>query len=170
MTDNERKKTSFSSVLFYIYLVGVIALILFGPRPYYRKCIRSSGRQKACYSNIRVLQGAVEMYNMDVEPMMTSLNQGVLREGRYLKADSDLKCPETSKGATYSGDDLTEKGEIICSYHGGLIAEGPFDDENKPNLKNSINDYLNECLEKTPYALAWPALLALIGYQEITHR
>ena len=35
---------------------------------------RRSARDKACFSNIRVIEGAVEMYNMDVSTMMEELN------------------------------------------------------------------------------------------------
>ncbi len=38
-------------------------------------------RDKACFSNIRVIQGAVEMYNMDVATMMRTLDMDVLIEG-----------------------------------------------------------------------------------------
>ncbi|MBP5470271.1 MAG: hypothetical protein J6Z11_13615, partial [Candidatus Riflebacteria bacterium] len=43
-------------------------------------------REKACFSNIRVLTGAVEMYNMDCPQMMDKLDMDKLVETKYLKA------------------------------------------------------------------------------------
>ncbi len=163
MSDKAKKKSILSTILFYVYLIGVLAFTLFGPQIYYRRG-GGNARIKSCYSNIRVLQGAVEMYNMDVNTMMSSLNQSILIEMHYIKANSELVCPETSKHGTYSGEHLTDDGEIICSYHGGLIAEGQYDKE-KPSLSErrraEIQKYLNNCFERIPFALAWPLLLLI---------
>ncbi len=155
MSDKAKTKSPLSTILFYVYLIGIFVFIFFGPQMSYRRGGRND-RIKSCYSNLRVIQGAVEMYNMDVKEKMTTLDQSHLIEGHYIKANSELVCPETSKHGTYSGKDLTKDGEIICSYHGGLIAEGPYNDEliqieKQQNIKNYI--------DKTPYALAWPLLL-----------
>ncbi len=164
MSDKVKKKSIFSTVLLYIYLIGVVGFIFLGPKLNYKKGGGHS-RIKACYSNIRVLQGAVEMYNMDVVTMMTTLDQSLLREGHYIKSNTDLVCPETSKHATYSGDNLTDDGEIICSYHGGLITEGPYEAD-QPSLrekrKAEIQEYLKDCIERIPFALAWPLLLVIM--------
>ena len=149
MSDKAKKKSTLSTVLLYIYLIGFIAYLLIGPKIYSKKGVGHS-KVKSCYSNIRVLQGAVEMYNMDIETMMSTLDQNILIEGKYIKANRELVCPETSKHGTYSGENLTDNGEIICSYHGGLIAEGPYDTE-EPSLsekrKAEIKQYLNDCIE-----------------------
>jgi hypothetical protein len=164
MSDKVKKKSIFSTVFLYIYLIGVVGFIFLGPKLNYK---RGGGRSwiKACYSNIRVLQGAVEMYNMDVETMMTTLDQSILMERKYIKSSYELVCPERSKGGTYHGDHLTDDGEIICTYHGGLIAKGPYEAD-KPSLrekrKAEIQEYLKDCLERIPFALAWPLLLVII--------
>ncbi len=164
MSDKVKKKSIFSTVLLYIYLIGVVGFIFLGPKLHYKKG-GGHDRVKACYSNIRVIQGAVEMYNMDFETMMTTLDQSLLREGRYIKSSTDLVCPETSKHATYSGDNLTDDGEIICSYHGGLISKGPYDKvKESQKAKESKNQIVNKIL---PYlvnflnSLFWP--LWLVG-------
>ncbi|MBR4329886.1 MAG: hypothetical protein IKO19_02780 [Candidatus Riflebacteria bacterium] len=157
MADKVKKKSTLSTVLSYIYLIGAFALIFLGPKVYHKKNI--TNRDRACYSNLRVLLGAVEMYNMDSETMMTTLDQSLLRKWHYIKADKDLECPEVSKQAFYSGKNLTDDGEIICSYHGGLIAEGPHDKIEEKNFQPQ--KYFGECLERIPYALFWP--LALVG-------
>ena len=175
METNSKKKISITSILFYIYLTGVIGFTLLGPDPYYRKCTRGSARDKACYSNIRVIQGAVEMYNMDHPTMMTTLDQNILISGKYIKSNSPLQCPETSKNGTYYGDDLTGEGYIYCDYHGDLAGTRP-DLSKGPPLSSSekrreeIDNYIKKLMERFPYALCWPALLALIGFQIMVHR
>jgi competence protein ComGC len=167
MSDKVKKKSIFSNVFFLIYLAGVIILTFLGSllSSLSFKKVHYSVRDKACYSNIRVLQGAVEMYNMDHETMMTILDQRQLRDSHYIKTDHDLICPETSIGATYSGDHLTDDGEIICSYHGGLISKGPYDKvKESQKAKESKNQIVNKIL---PYlvnflnSLFWP--LWLVG-------
>ncbi len=120
-----RKGFTLIELMIVIAIIGILAAMAI---PNFKKA-RASARQKACYSNLRVIQGAVEMYNMDVSTMMTTLDQSTLIKGKYIKSAAPLICPETSKNGSYSGTDLTENGEIVCSYHGGLIARGSYDDE-----------------------------------------
>ncbi len=121
-----RKGFTLIELMIVIAIIGILAAMAI---PNFKKA-RASARQKACYSNLRVLQGAVEMYNMDVSTMMTTLEQSTLISGKYVKASSPLICPETSKGGTYGASgNLTDDGEITCSYHGGLIAPGSYDSE-----------------------------------------
>ena len=76
---------------------------------------RTSARQKACYSNIRVLQGAVEMYNMDNKTLMTTLDIKKLEEGNYLKPNS-IKKPEYECDY-FSDGDLSKEGVVACKLH-----------------------------------------------------
>ena len=82
---------------------------------------RRSARDKACFSNIRVIQGAVEMYNMDVSTMMEELNPktlDILVKEKYLKS---LPNPtEPGKCEYKSIGNLTDEGIIYCKYHGDL--------------------------------------------------
>ena len=89
----------------------------FAYKPY-----RPSARQKACFSNIRVIQGAVEMYNMDNDTMMKELNIDDLIKGHYLKEKP--YHPETSCKYENKGE-LDDDGFVFCTYHGdieGLIS------------------------------------------------
>lgn len=73
--------------------------------------------QKACFSNMRVLTGAVEMYNMDNGVKMDKLDIDKLVQGRYLMSaplKPDAKC-------SYDGYDLANNGEIYCTYHGSVL-------------------------------------------------
>ena len=75
---------------------------------------RSSARTKACWSNIRVIHGAVEMYNMDVASMATSLDIPTLVKAKYLKTEP--KGPENDCYYDSCGD-LTQDGFIYCNHH-----------------------------------------------------
>jgi Ca-activated chloride channel family protein len=85
--------------------------------PNFRKA-REQARHKACYANMRVLQGAVEMYNMDHEEMITVLTEReiqLLIEEKYLK--SDISRPEQDCVYGTIGD-LSQNGMICCAIHG----------------------------------------------------
>lgn len=73
-----------------------------------------SARTKACWSNIRVIQGAVEMYNMDVASMATTLDIPELIKGKYLKSEPirpEKDCYYDSFG------DLSKDGFVYCTRH-----------------------------------------------------
>jgi prepilin-type N-terminal cleavage/methylation domain-containing protein len=104
-----------------IAIIGILAAMAV---PNHHGRGRGSARKKACFSNMRVLEGAIEMYNMDVKTLMRELdnnNQKILIEGKYIKSKEPFVCPETSQNGQYlSIGDLTENGFIYCSYHGNL--------------------------------------------------
>lgn len=92
---------------------------------YIGKCIRAlrdDARKKACCANMRVIQGAIELYNMDhTDKMITQLDpaaigpDGMLITEKYLKAaipKPDPQCSYSSEG------DLTGDGVIRCGFHG----------------------------------------------------
>ncbi len=85
--------------------------------------------EELCYRNMTLIEGAVEMYNLDAEESsemssnyssyeankpMTQLDLQKLHESRYLREIP--KCPQDG---TYSGTDLLgERPTINCSIHG----------------------------------------------------
>ncbi|MFZ5951051.1 MAG: hypothetical protein ACOYXC_10120 [Candidatus Rifleibacteriota bacterium] len=101
------------------FLLMFVAIILpFGSRRGHRS---EHGREKACYANMRVILGAVEMYNMDHTSMINDLRDrdatsedGILIQGKYLK--SPISRPETK--CRYSGYNLSSDGQIVCEEHG----------------------------------------------------
>jgi competence protein ComGC len=121
-----KKALTFLELL--IVISSIIILTMISVPEYPRQ--RPSARQKSCYSNMRVLMGAVEMYNMDHSIMMKELDQKKLISEKYLKGP-ELTCPESYEKGTYSGTKLDDVGEVICSYHGGLITEGKYDKEHR---------------------------------------
>ncbi|MGM0599506.1 MAG: VIT domain-containing protein [Candidatus Rifleibacteriota bacterium] len=93
--------------------------------PNFRKA-RGQARVKACYANMRVLLGAVEMYNMDHTDMMTVVTEkevDILVQEGYLK--SRLTHP-TNECAYGTIGDLSNSGYICCLEHGTVedIPEG----------------------------------------------
>jgi competence protein ComGC len=83
---------------------------------------RPQAREKACYANMRVILGAVEMYNMDHEAMISAVNDGMIRspggllvKEQYLK--SGISSPETGCSYGTTGD-LTGSGSVVCAMHG----------------------------------------------------
>lgn len=123
-------------VLAMVLVIGIIALIWKLPT---HRCRRGGAREKSCYANMRVILGAIEMYNMDHPVMLDHVDPGVLaqlRAGKYLKCNEGpfcygnppqyplhLEClfPEffPSPRNEYSSiGDLTGTGAVCCPSHG----------------------------------------------------
>jgi len=73
-------------------------------------------RERACYANMRVILGAVEMYNMDNAVMMTGIDMPALLSGNYLR--NSPQAPEQGCAPLRVTDDLTRTGRIVCPNHG----------------------------------------------------
>lgn len=79
---------------------------------------RAKSQQAGCKANLRMIQSAIEMYNMDSRQPFPSepLDLGLLKEKKYLK--SVPLCPN---GGKYLAEgDLAKDGEIVCSVHGSV--------------------------------------------------
>lgn len=84
---------------------------------------------RACQANQRVIQGAVEMYNMDHQTMMDTLDLDVLVKDGYLKTR-----PACRSGKEYYGKNLSGNGMIRCPVHGDI--ENPTPDKGNEGDSN----------------------------------
>lgn len=124
--------------------------------PNFRKA-REQAREKACYANMRVLLGAVEMYNMDHSTFASQLDGQVmsnLYQGGYLK--SKITAPETAC-AYYNNGDLAKNGIIMCALH-GEVEEG----SNGQAVPHNVNINV---VDNTPWTTkmwnAWQPMIEL---------
>ncbi len=79
---------------------------------------------KRCHANLRVLTGAIEMYNLDHPAMIQTFNQKTMSQlgTEYLK-DLQAKpekylCPGNPPGIYVSDGDLSGHGFLKCTTHG----------------------------------------------------
>ncbi len=114
-----------ANVFAFLIILGFIALIIIIiPSP--SRMSRGRAREKFCYANMRVILGAVEMYNMDHNDMIETLQdkdatspEGLLVQGKYLR--NPINRPEEE--CYYSGYDLSGSGHIVCDKHGTVEGE-----------------------------------------------
>ena len=100
-----------------------------------------------CSENIRIIQGAIEKYNLDhkEEEYIRELddhNMELLIDNNYLK--EPIKLP--SKNCKYcSKNDLADNGYLYCEYHGGYNEKREWieglKEINKREVKKTIQYY-----------------------------
>lgn len=79
---------------------------------------REERRNKICITNMRILIGAIEMYDMDHQTMISSIDSNtiaMLRSQGFLKVDI---TPPTPMCEYYSDGDLSKTGVVACALHG----------------------------------------------------
>jgi competence protein ComGC len=94
-----------------VAVVGVLAAIAI---PNFARA-RDNAQEKACNANMRVMTGAMEMYNMDHSDPLKTLDLDVLLKKKYLM--SQPKCPQQG---TYSLEGTGDEAQVRCSKHGPL--------------------------------------------------
>ena len=113
-------------VILIIWLLSTLAT----PNDYHRPNPKRA-IQKQCFSNQRVLQGAIEMYNMDNSIMLDKAFPGyeadyairTLEEKGYLK-----RFNESNKDiCSYGFVDMDDSGSVFCVVHGTI--ESKLDEE-----------------------------------------
>ena len=150
----KKKKTVSGSGLLIIYVIFVIFFTIFSPVPDFRYG-GSSVKQKSCYSNIRLLQGAVEMHNMDSKEQIKDLNKSSIE--LLVKQGFTKNISYPSKECEYLGKKLDKGGSVYCLHHGDV--EGKILGKNE---QTSQEKFFSQCLRNFPYALAWPLMLIFI--------
>ena len=104
-------------VIFFLLVVSV------GPVLAYKSALVDS-EKKNCFTNQRLLAGAIEMYNMDNSEMIDNFFPGldyencekILIEKGYLK--EMLIIP--NRDCSYGGINVTGSGTIFCKLHGSV--------------------------------------------------
>ncbi len=103
---------------------------------------KDSAARDYCFGNQRVLQGAIEMYNMDNSEQISVIDEQTLQNPgplipKYLRRPLEIHsgCSLTSDG------DLTQAGHIICRKHGG---HSGFD-----QIAQEMEDFKNAAQELT---------------------
>ncbi len=129
--DSKPKKKQTSNFVITAIGIGVVAffalimvsILLAMATPNFEMS-RAEARRKSCFSNIRVLSGAIEMYNMDNTSFIsTDLNLKELVKGRYLKSEKNFTDPDLlpEKSCEYHiRGDFTQDGLVYCKYHGDI--------------------------------------------------
>lgn len=101
-----------------IAIIGILAAIAV---PNFRQA-RESAREKACYANIRVIQSAIEQYNMDHSSMYDTCDGAIikqLKDNQYLKTEPQCPSdPKASGASIYKGASLKNNGVVSCPTHG----------------------------------------------------
>jgi hypothetical protein len=138
-TDKKNKSKVLSKIIIETIIVFIVSLILSFMAMPYPDSVRASGRQKACFSNIRVLLGAIEYYNEDHKEKIKDLNEitiNCLYKENYLKGE--LSKP-TERCIYYSKGNLDENGEgiIYCDYH------GDFEGKIKSKIDDDFESWIN---------------------------
>ena len=113
-TDSKKKANGYTIlILAFILFIEFVLLALLG-MPLIKKD-RSSARRAACFSNIKQLQIAIEMYNMDKHDSMKSLDIDLLVNEKYMKG---YPLPPEDNCMYLSEGDLSVSGIIYCKFHG----------------------------------------------------
>ena len=91
----------------------------------------TSSEDKECWKNIRTLEGAVEMYNIDHSTMMEELDiDTLIKEKYYDSKDQQRVCCYKNFGK------LSEYYIIYCSIHGNSLFQEDYSNKNEYFNKN----------------------------------
>ena len=115
------KAKSCSSRIIINFLLMVYFAVELVSFPNFRKGHSSEySRERSCFNNLRIISGAVEMYNMDHSEMMDTLNLELLQKERYLK--SPIRKPESDCDYFRKEGNSADGSVVIsCKRHGSLI-------------------------------------------------
>ena len=145
-----------------ILLFALIAVLISSPT-FARRGIYNP--QKTCFSNMRTLLGAIEMYNMDNEEMLHELNDDVidrLIKGKYIKEDR-VCCPKKNEPGHYHNQgDLCDDGVIYCDYHGSVEGYGSGKGQVVPPSREYVMEERRREFQQTMNAFI--PIIVIIGF------
>lgn len=130
---SEDRKAFENCASIFVLICILVLLLLINSYPFKSSSFRHPWREKVCYSNIRILQDAVEMYNEEQKIPIKSIDININDLDvlvkyadffeyyeKFVKKDPSNKesivpqCPSDSKNHYISLEDLTEGGAISC--------------------------------------------------------
>lgn len=104
-----------------------------------------SSIHETCMKNIKILQSAIEMYDIDNSNMITTYNEdiaNILIEKKYLK---DFRLPRKECKYLNCGD-LTQDGFLYCEFHGDMENKLEIWNSKKADMETSKNNSDNPLL------------------------
>lgn len=107
-----------------VYAFAILTIVTIFTPTGRRRGNSELAREKACYANMRVLLGAIEMYNMDQSVSITIITPDDLNRlvhDGYLKGELSPPTPECSYSST--GDMTGRDGRVTCAVHGTVEKE-----------------------------------------------
>lgn len=128
---NKTKTKSILITLCSIIILVLIAIVIFIKSIPTFRYPTPNPKTKACMRNIRIITGAIEMYNFDrssESEMIHRIDLELLYNKGYLKEkiqNSTNKCKYLSEG------DLVKDGYIYCAEHGDLEQKYKITQESK---------------------------------------
>lgn len=129
-----------AAIVFLLYLLSWVLNPFY--KPYHGM---DYSRAKACFINLRVIHGALEMYEMD-HGTMERLDLKVLYDGKYLK--SEIRCPEAGTGCFHGRSITSEKiadgTAVSCEVHGNAAEAEKMINELK-KLMDFENSVIGRC-------------------------
>ena len=134
-----KNKSLWVSRLFCIFFVNYFCLAIIPEINEKFTTFPTNKSQKACFATMKNFGYAVEMYNMDNNTPMTSLDISVLLKGNYLKDNSEKLTKECDY---YSEGDLSKDGYICCRKHGSIIQLKQEEDERQKRIKEKQESLL----------------------------
>ena len=129
-------KTGFTLLELAIVILLIWLLVTLTPAPHFSHRSSYSPVLKNCFTNQRVLMGAIEMYNMDHVDMLDTAFPGREFEDtiKLLNNEKYLKGNLTSRDniCSYGFINITESGNTFCVTHGTYAPKNTSETNKEP--------------------------------------
>ena len=156
----KRNKIGFTFLEAFIASTIIIVLWAMSQPNIHRSSLRFSKVQNECLSNQRVLQGAIELYNLDQPTLIMNVYPGLDYERceKTLLDTKYLKNPilPTYEGCSYGYIEIDYHDTIFCKIHGSLESSTSQKELSVPEYDKSLEipfspdykDYRNKIIDE----------------------